>query len=279
MPVFLTLLGVAVSLLMLYAFLILPRMTDRADLDLVSTDHARGGLSSPEIPPYTLRAIRAACEAGYGIELRVRLSRDGRIVVYPNSDLRACGSKASVEELDVATLMSMRVMGSRERIATLREVLELVDGRAPLLIEPVSTDKRHTLLIRLSRMLDTYAGAFAIESSDVQTLVWFKNYRPRFARGQILPTPNQSTPKEQRLYRFATSHMLLNVRTRPDFLVAHPRSMRSPVFRICTSLLGCRAFICPITTEKERRACRAKGYFTVFKTFGLKTGHSTKGVK
>lgn len=81
-------------------------------------------------------SIRAAMDAGYGIEIDLQLSKDGVAMVFHDYDMeRLTGVKGAVQTRTAAELQQVKLLGSDETIPTLEEVLELVAGRVPLLIE------------------------------------------------------------------------------------------------------------------------------------------------
>src|SRR6185312_11488790 len=96
----------------------------------------RGLWRSGGAPENSLAAFEAACRAGYGIELDVRLSADGEAMVFHDETLeRLTASAGLVEEQTADELQALRLFGSCEVIPTLDEVLVLIDGRTPLLVE------------------------------------------------------------------------------------------------------------------------------------------------
>ena len=112
-----------------------PRGRKPADERLLRP-YAHRGLHGDGVPENSLEAFRLACEAGYGIELDVQTARDGTVVVFHDYNLsRMTGKDALLSELDLSELKSLRLYGTQESIPTLREVLDLVDGRVPILVE------------------------------------------------------------------------------------------------------------------------------------------------
>lgn len=88
------------------------------------------------IPENSRAAIRAAVAAGYGIEIDIQPSADGVPMVFHDYDLgRLTGAGGPVVLQDAAALGAMRLLGTEETIPTLAEVLGIVAGRVPILIE------------------------------------------------------------------------------------------------------------------------------------------------
>ena len=83
-----------------------------------------------------MAAFRAAVAHGYGIELDIHITRDGKVVVFHDDTLeRMCGEHGKVEDYTLVELQKFHLLNTTERIPELQEVLEYVDGRAPLLVE------------------------------------------------------------------------------------------------------------------------------------------------
>ena len=268
-----TLLWIALALFVLllpffvYLFLMMPRVSDRADMDFVTSDYAHRGLWNRSIPENSLAAFAMARDRGYGIELDIRLSKDRRVMVFhDDSLLRMCGVEAAVEDLTYAQLKQLRLKGTSQTIPTLAEVLALVDGQVPLLIEIKGKGQNRALCQRASHLLDRYYGAFAVQSFDPRTLAWFKGYRPRFARGQLL---SRLSPKDEPrpLLRFAYFYLLTNLIARPDFISVRGRFWKNPSVFLCHRLFHCKVFLWTVRNEKEYRACRAAGCFAIFERF------------
>jgi glycerophosphoryl diester phosphodiesterase len=87
-------------------------------------------------PENSRAAIEAAIAAGYGIEIDVQLSGDGAAMVFHDYDLeRLTQGAGAVNAHSAQTLKSVTLRGSAEGIPDLAEILLLVAGQVPLLIE------------------------------------------------------------------------------------------------------------------------------------------------
>ncbi len=252
-----------------YVFLMMPRVTDRADMDLVTTDYAHRGLHSAVYPENSLPAFALAAENGFGIELDVHLSRDGEVVVFHDSSAkRMCGVDRRIEDMTVAEIKALKLGSTVFGVPMLSEVLELVDGKVPLLIEIKGEGREEKLCETVARMLDTYSGAFAVQSFSPFVLAYFKRYRPRFARGQLV-TRVKSTKENKRsgLLCFLLTHMLLNVISRPDFISMSGARINTLGFRLCVSLFRCKSFVWTVRTPKQYKRVHSLGSFAIFENF------------
>ena len=133
----------------------------------------RGWHDKPAVPENSLPAFRRAAEAGYGAELDVHLTKDGRLAVVHDSDLqRVCGQSGIVEDLTAAELAAYRLEGTEETIPFLEEVLPLFEDKAPLVVEVKPSRGNHDVLTRTTmECLDRFRADYCVESFDPQVLV------------------------------------------------------------------------------------------------------------
>src|SRR3954453_13680055 len=82
----------------------------------------------------SLAAFERACVLGFPCELDVRLTRAGRVAVFPDRGVgRLTGARGRIEDREGAELRGLRLLRTNQRVPLFDEVLELVDGRVPLL--------------------------------------------------------------------------------------------------------------------------------------------------
>ena len=136
-------------------------------------------------PENSLGAFEAACAAGYGIELDVRLSSDNETMVFHDADLgRMTGASGRMIEHTAAELAELRLAGTDEPIPTLAQVLTLVAGRSLVMVE-LKTDLglEGPLEERVAEILDGYDGPVAIIGFNPVACGWFAEHRPDVLRG------------------------------------------------------------------------------------------------
>ena len=149
---------------------------------------AHRGLHSKKngIPENSMAAFERAVHRGYGIELDVRLSADGVPVVFHDRTLnRMTGADGEIESMRLNELKRLTLDGGKCRIPTLCEVLRLVNGRVPLLIEIKSGLLPFTLMRRVMRCLRGYRGRIMIQSFNPLVLLWLRVNAAHITRGQL----------------------------------------------------------------------------------------------
>ena len=136
-------------------------------------------------------AIKAAVAAGYGIEIDLQLSQDGVPMVFHDETLdRLTDQTGPVNARTAADLGRIRLTGSTDTIPTLAEVLTLIDGKVPLLIEIKDqslvmgpTDGR--LEAATANALKDYKGDVALMSFNPASVAHMARLAPHLPRGII----------------------------------------------------------------------------------------------
>jgi glycerophosphoryl diester phosphodiesterase len=144
-------------------------------------DTARGLIEN------TAGAVRAAVDAGYGIEVDLQISADGEAMVHHDAELgRLTEGQDRLDQLSAAALKRIAFRDSDERMMTLGELCELVDGRVPILLELKSRfDGDGRLPLRVASVLAGCKGPAAPMSFDPMQLSWLRQKAPRLPRGII----------------------------------------------------------------------------------------------
>ena len=112
--------GIIIFFTSFYFYLIWPRLSHKQQIrPFLHTMFAHRGYHCIEngIPENSLSSFRAAISHGYGIELDVHLSTDGKLVVFHDDDLsRICGRPEAVEVLPSKELQRCRLQDTTETI-------------------------------------------------------------------------------------------------------------------------------------------------------------------
>ena len=172
------------------------------------------------IPENSLAAFKAACDAGYGIELDIQLTADGKVVVAHDTHLfRVTGAEGSIPDMTYDELSKLRLFGTDQQIPLLWDVLQLVDGKVPLIIEFKSGERNMDLCREAFMMLEAYDGPYCVESFDPNLVRWFYRYNPRLLRGQLaMPSSHYNKAEVPALARFMMSKCLMGRLGRPHFI-------------------------------------------------------------
>jgi len=135
-----------------------------------------------------MAAFRAAVSTDAGIECDVRLAGDGSVVVIHDADLDRMSHVAlQVERTPAAFLLGQRLSETDQYIPALRQTLELVAGRVPLLLELKTRDGNAESLSReVLADLSIYQGEVGVMSFDPRVGRWFSKHAPEIRRGIVI---------------------------------------------------------------------------------------------
>ena len=202
-------------------------------------NYAHRGLHSRDrsVPENSLPAFRKAAREGYGIELDVRLSKDGKVVVFHDDTLeRVCGVPSRVDELTWEELRTLRLYGTDERIPLFSEVLRSIQGAAALIVELKNGPRNRELCEKTKAILEEYRGNICIESFNPLIVAWFRFHAPQLVRGQLATAyRDYNRDGVNAAAAFVLHNTLLNFLSRPQF-IAYRIGRRPLPVRLCTRL-------------------------------------------
>ncbi|HKL46014.1 MAG TPA: glycerophosphodiester phosphodiesterase family protein [Roseovarius sp.] len=140
-------------------------------------------------PENSRASIRAAIAAGYGIEIDLQLSSDGQAMVFHDYDLgRLTGQKGAIRQRAAQELAQIALLGGAEGVPGFDEVLDLVAGQVPLLVELKDqhgqmgqTDGQ--LEGAVASALDGYDGPLAVMSFNPHSVALLRDLAPDVPRG------------------------------------------------------------------------------------------------
>lgn len=215
---------------------------------LTARPYAHRGLHGGGVLENSRAAFQAAIAAGHGIELDVQASRCGTAFVFHDDGLdRLSGESGPVGDRDDAELRQIRLEGSSETIPPLDEILVLVAGRVPVLIEVKARGSaRRALCESVAASLDKYSGPAAAMSFDPRVGAWFAGHRPHLVRGLVVSAQSKGRVRGKAERAWSVW------RARPDFIACDISDLPS-AFAARQRALG-RAILTWTCRSEEERA-------------------------
>lgn len=253
-----------VVFVVLWLFMIMPRLRRPAALkELKKYRYAHRGLHNIKkgVPENSMLAFELAVQNGFGIELDVHLSRDGKLVVEHDDTLqRTCGDPRSIEKSNWQALKGLRLEGTEQKLPLLEEVFALVDGKVPLLIEAKAVGSNQKALAKaIYTALCSYKGSYCVESFDPRVLQWLRQNAPQVVRGQLGGHVRTEAAKVSAPVNFALKNLLVNLLSRPDFIAYRYQDHKNISFRICRSLFKAPVFFWTVrSVEGENLSAKYK---------------------
>lgn len=148
---------------------------------------AHRGFHNKEIPENSIKAFKRAIKNNYTIEFDIHLLKDNEIIVFHDDNLkRMTKLDKEVKNVTLKEIKKLKLLETKEKIPTLKEVLKLINGKVPIVIELKCDNKAGLLEKELVKLLDDYDGLFCVKSFNPLTVRWFKKNRPNYIRGLLL---------------------------------------------------------------------------------------------
>ena len=241
----------------LYLFAIAPGHRDIDAEPLKNRDYAHRGLWNDERPENSLAAFAAARDAGYGIELDVHLTADGCLVVHHDDSLkRMCGKDIKIGSSTREEVCACRLKDTDEHVPTFDEVLEVVGGRIPMIVE-LKTEKNVAALCKaVHERMRRYDGAWCMESFDPRAVMWFRKHAGEIIRGQLANGGSILKARHgRRRDIFVLKSQLGNALGRPDFIAyqaATDNNLPMKLVRRMRPLLVCWTIRSQEMMDKQR---------------------------
>ena len=231
----------------------------------------RGYHDKPRIPENSLPAFRRAVQCGFGAELDVHLMKDGHLAVIHDASLRrTAGADVEIEDLTAEELKNYTLEGTEHHIPLLEEVLPIFAGKAPLIVELKAERGNAAALAEAAcALLDKYHVTYCMESFDPRCLMWLWENRPDVVRGQLSENFARHGDGENLpgVVRWVLSNLLLNCRTRPDFIAYRFEDRKCLSLRLCRGIYRAQEFSWTIRSKADMAAAEQDGALVIFEQF------------
>lgn len=266
---FAILLALMVGVSLLWILAVKGRRNQPGVEKLSGWNYAHRGLHKPGTPENSMAAFAAALAGGYGIELDVHLTKDGNLAVIHDFELSRCtGVEGKVEDMTLAQLQQCRLEGTEEVIPTLSQVLQLFDGKAPLIIELKSNGKNHNPLTdRVMAEVQNYSGVYCLESFDPRCLKRLKKKYPQVIRGQLSDNYMKSKPKFPWILQLVMTNLLSNLSFQPDFIAYKFADRKNLSVFLARRLWKMPGVSWTVQTREELEIATSEGWIPIFENF------------
>ncbi|MDE7201533.1 MAG: glycerophosphodiester phosphodiesterase [Lachnospiraceae bacterium] len=202
-----------------------------------------------KLPENSYAAIQRAADLGYGIEFDVHLTKDDIPVVFHDDTLnRICGVKGNLKDYTFEELQQFRLLGTEERIPAFTDILKMVDGRVPLIIEYKVEKNADKLCSICDSILSDYKGLYCIESFHPLAVRWYKIHRPNIVRGQL---SEDFTKQKLNIPYFLLSHLIGNCYASPDFIAYNCKHKNELSRNICRKFYKSLSVAWTVRSQEE----------------------------
>jgi len=208
----------------------------------------------------TIPAFSKSIAYSLPIELDVYLTKDSKLVVFHDSTLkRLMGINRKIEDCKYSELLKYRFLEGKEKVPLFSEVLELVHGQVPLLIEVKRCKNYKKTCWSLENMLSNYSGKVQIQSFDFRIVRWFLK-RKKYCAGLLV----SSDPKVQYYwyYLLVNSSFFVKNIIHPEFISYSIEGVPSSYIKSIRQA-GIPIYLWTIRTKKDLKLAHKYGDFYI----------------
>jgi glycerophosphoryl diester phosphodiesterase len=228
-------------------------------------DAARGIIEN------TATAAAAAIAGGYGIEADLQVSADGEAIVHHDEALgRLTEGAGLLRELPAAALRGTAYRATAERILILGDLVDLVAGRTPLLLELKSRfDGDLRLAVRAAAVLARAERPVAAMSFDPALVIALRELAPHLVRG-IVAERRYRRPLWDRLgglRKLELAFLLHGGKSRPDFIAYRVEDLAAFAPRAARHMLGLPLLAWTVRSEADRALAARHADQVIFEGF------------
>ncbi len=254
----------AVLMLLLRLYMIKPGRRNGEMKKYANVRYAHRGLHDGGRAENSLSAFSAAKAHGYGIEFDLRLSGDGILVVHHDATLnRTCGIEGRVIDKTASELSALSLSGTPDGVPTFRELLSLIDGAVPLLIELKQAAEESGVAEAFLREIEGYNGDFIVESFNPGVLRTVKRARPDILIGILSYKYSTDKRYKGRLLFWLLERLYLNFLMRPDFISYEKDGFDVKNLRYIRRKFNTPLLAWTVKSAEEERKAYGDGFDTV----------------
>jgi glycerophosphoryl diester phosphodiesterase len=227
-------------------------------------DRARGRIEN------TISAVSAAIDHRFAIEVDLQLTADEQIVVFHDNTLdRLTEATGRIDRLNLSTVRAARLRDTDDLIPTLRELLEEVGGRVPLVLELKSNwnGDRH-LERQVATTLADYAGLAAVMSFDPFAMRAMGYLAPHLPRGLVADRFRAEQWSEvPAYYRFALRHLFAATYVVPQFIAYDVAALPASAPLLIRHAFGVPLLTWTVRTDADREVAARWANQIIFEGF------------
>ncbi|MEZ5789184.1 MAG: glycerophosphodiester phosphodiesterase family protein [Xanthobacteraceae bacterium] len=232
---------------------------------------AHRGLHNPALGVIenTASAVTAAIDAGFGIEVDLQLSADAEIMVFHDATLdRLTEASGPLRDFTARTLGQIAFVATSDRMMRLDDLLTLVGGRRPLVLELKSRwDGDVSLATRTAAVLRGYAGPAAVMSFDPALVAAMARTLPGMARGLVIRRRAPSHAANGGPRAGLPALILHGARARPHFMAWRLQDLASAPAVAARRLLGLPLLTWTVRSAAEHRFALRHADQVIFENF------------
>jgi glycerophosphoryl diester phosphodiesterase len=193
---------------------------------LLKTPIAHRGLHKEGVPENSLAAFLLAIKKRIPFEIDIHITKEGEVVCIHDDNLkRMTGKDIDTYLLTEKIRKGLYLTNSKEKIPLLEDVLSLVSGMIPILIELKNIRNNPLLETKVCKILSSYNGEYAVQSFNPLSIYRIRGLAPNITRGILSSDFKAFNSETSSLNEYMIKKFKLNFLSMPDFIAYDIRAL------------------------------------------------------
>ena len=216
-------------------------------------------------------AVKAAMAKNFAIEVDLQPDCDGNPMVFHDETLdRLTNSSGRVDELSVSELRSISYRISPDTILALEDLLTIVGGKVPLIVEIKSMWRdQHRFVEKIVAKFNNYDGKFALMSFDPAIMMIVKSLAPDICRGLVAERFRDTAYWKHLSWgqKFVLKNLLWSFRVQPHFVAYNIADLPTVGTHLFSRILRRPLLTWTVRTEADKRRALKYADAMIFEGF------------
>lgn len=214
----------------------------------------RGIFNNIDIPENSLKAFKLAVSKNIPVELDVQLTKDNVLVVFHDDNLyRMTGCNQDLKDMNYQDIKKLFLLNTKEKIPTLKEVLELVNNKVLIDIEIKRTKKINKICQLLLEEITDYKNNVIVKSFDPLIIYKIKKTAPYIIRGLLIKNRYDNKLFE----KIMRTKFILNI-CKPNFIAISKSILKNEVY--LEKIKNIPIFVWTIENKEELKKINKKDF-------------------
>jgi glycerophosphoryl diester phosphodiesterase len=165
-------------------------------------------------------------------------------------------------------LADCKLEGTQECIPLFTDVLKMVDGRTPLVVEIKTEGGNYSAVSEaVCAVLKDYKGVYCVESFDPRAIAYIRKHYPDYIRGQLAHNSLREKSSVPIFLRFLLTYNLMNFLVRPDFISYRYCDRKNLSNFLCRKVWRIQGVSWTITDKEQWKTAVDEGWIPIFEKF------------
>ena len=212
----------------------------------------RGVFNNKDIPENSLLAFKTALKKHIPIEFDIQITKDNKLVIFHDDNLlRMTGVDKNIQDMDYKDIEKLHLLNTKQKIPTLKEALNLINGKVLIDVEIKDTKKKDKVIELVLDELKSYKGEVLLKSFNPIIVKKIKKKTKQYKLGLLI-----AYHYENKLFNFLFKTNIPLYYLKPDFIAINKNIINEKYYNKMKKKYY--IFLWTIRSTKERESYQKK---------------------